>query len=416
MRCSPMLVLLLFALSPSLPLQAQEDETDKTVYGKRASEWMKVLRESNEVLMRRRALLAIESAGPLTRKVFEEIGSVLRLDKEEIVRQQAAGVLGRLGAKALEVERVDKIPVKPAIDALSSSMSRERSPAVRVAVATALGRIGREAKAGVPMLGDALKDDNVDVRAASAEALAKIGPPSTDVLKQIIDALRDGKNKDGLRVRAGLIAAVQRIGRPEGLPAVPVLIEVLGEPEPSGLSQDERRKLAEVRRQTVEALGVLGDLAALGTLNGLLKQALEAKDTDMARVAITALTQLSGDKKPLVPVLIGAVAPQANQLQDRFVRCQAIHALGQLGKELGQLAKEQDETRKLAVGSLRGCLSDKLSEVKLAAALALGELGPEIVGEDAGLVVDALKVLKKSTEKSIVEAADAAIRRLEKKP
>src|SRR5438105_14995516 len=80
MRCFSLLVLILAIL----PVQAQEDETDKTVAGKRASEWMKVLRESNEVLMRRRALLALELAGPQTRKVFEEVGSVLRLDKEEI--------------------------------------------------------------------------------------------------------------------------------------------------------------------------------------------------------------------------------------------------------------------------------------------------------------------------------------------
>src|SRR5260370_37336324 len=102
MRCFSLLILVLAIL----PIQAQDDETDKTVFGKRASEWMKILRESNEVLQRRKALLALESAGPQTRKVFEEVGSALRLDKEEIVRQQAAGVLGRLGAKAQDRDRL----------------------------------------------------------------------------------------------------------------------------------------------------------------------------------------------------------------------------------------------------------------------------------------------------------------------
>jgi HEAT repeat protein len=124
---------------------------------------------------------------------------------------------------------------------------------------------------------------------------------------------------------------------------------------------------------------------------------------------VTALAQLLGDKKALVPVLVSAMVPSADQLQDRFVRCQAIHALGQLGKELGS-------ERKTAIGNLRRCLTDKLSEVKLAAALTLGELGAEVIGEDAPAIISELQVLKKSPEKPIAEAAEAAIKRLEKKP
>src|SRR5205085_2478946 len=120
----------------------------------------------------------------------------LRLDKEEIVRQQAAGVLGRLGAKAQDRDRLDKLSVKAAVEALASSMSKERAVPVREAVATALGRIGPESKPALPMLGNALKDESVEVRSAAAEALARIGSASKEVIKQIIDALRDGKGKE----------------------------------------------------------------------------------------------------------------------------------------------------------------------------------------------------------------------------
>jgi len=391
----------------AVPAFAQDDETDKTVFGKRASEWIKILRESNEVLQRRRALLALESAGPQTRKVFEEVGSALRLDKEAIVRQQAAGVLGRLGAKAQD--RLDKIPVKAAVEALASSLSKERVVLVREAVATALGRIGPESKPALPMLGNALKDESVEVRSAAAEALPRIGSASKEVIKQIIDALRDSKGKEGLRIRAGLLGAVQAIGRPEGLSAVPVLIEIFAEAEPPAASLDDRRKWAEVHRQIVETLGGLGDVAALDVLSKAFNEAMKTRDVDMARSAINALTQLGGDKGAIVEVLVSAVAPPSDQLQDRFVRCQAIHTLGQLGKDLG---KHKTTT----VDKLALCLSDKLSEVKLSAALALGELGPEVVGDRAEKIVKDLQVLKKAPEKPIAEAAEAAIARLEKKP
>jgi HEAT repeat protein len=398
------LTLLLLAV----PAFAQDDESDKTVFGKRASEWTKILRESNEVLQRRRALLALESAGPQTRKVFEEVGSALRLDKEEIVRQQAAGVLGRLGAKAQDRDRPMKIPVNAAVEALASSLSKERAVAVREAVATALGRIGPESKPALPMLGNALKDESVDVRSATAEALARIGSGSKEVIKPIIDALRENKGKDGVRVRAGLLGAVQAIGRPEGLSAVTVLIEILREPEPPAASLDERRKWAEVQRQIIETLGVLGDTAALDVLSKAFEDAMKTRDIDMARSAINALTKLGGDRRALVKVLLGAVIPPADQLQDRFVRCQAIHTLGQLGKELG-------DNRMTTVDKLALCLADKLSEVKLSAALALGELGPEVVGDRAEKIIKDLQVLKKAPEKQIAEAAADTIARLEPK-
>ncbi len=66
------------------------------------------------------------------------------------------------------------------------------------------------------------------------------------------------------------------------------------------------------------------------------------------------------------------------------------------------------------VAELSAALTDKLGDVKLAAILALGELGPEVVGEHTREVVAKLMVLKRSSEKPIAEAADATLKRLEK--
>src|SRR5262249_16663520 len=99
--------------------------------------------------------------------------------------------------------------------------------------------------------------------------------------------------------------------------------------------------------------------------------------------------------------------PPPNQLQDRFIRCEAMHALSQLGKDL-------DAHRKPVVDILRRSLGDKLSEVRLAAILALGELGPDVLGEETGKILEDLKPLRRSGEKAIAEAAEATSKRLEK--
>ncbi len=53
---------------------------------------------------------------------------------------------------------------------------RDQRINVRAAAARALGRIGPEAKAAVPALSKALKDNNADVRRAAARALKQMQP------------------------------------------------------------------------------------------------------------------------------------------------------------------------------------------------------------------------------------------------
>ena len=63
MRCFLTIALLLLAV----PAFAQDDETDKTVHGQRQFQWMKILRESNEVLMRGRAITQLSNRPGLRR-------------------------------------------------------------------------------------------------------------------------------------------------------------------------------------------------------------------------------------------------------------------------------------------------------------------------------------------------------------
>jgi len=80
---------------------------------------------------------------------------------------------------------------------------------VRFCAADALGRMGPEAEAAVPVLASALKDQDTGVRAAAAEALGKMGPAAKDAAPALTEALQDNNQ----HVRRYAEYALEQIGR-----------------------------------------------------------------------------------------------------------------------------------------------------------------------------------------------------------
>src|SRR5439155_17437944 len=169
---------------------------------KKASEWMQILRTHKEPRTRRIALIALDQAGPQTRKIFDTIGAALRDDKEIAVRQGAALTLGRLGSKALDERTLINIPIVAGVEALAYAIKQDKSPAVRETAANALARIAGTAssrkedapaavRATVPTLATALKDESPDVRVAAADALGAIGSDADKAVGALIQAVRD---------------------------------------------------------------------------------------------------------------------------------------------------------------------------------------------------------------------------------
>jgi HEAT repeat protein len=384
-----------------------QDETDRTVLGRRASEWMAILRNDKEVRMRRAALIALDRAGPQTRKVFENVGTALREDKEEDVRRAAAIALGRLGAKAVDPDQVfEKIVLTPGIDALALALKQDKSARVRETAATALGGIGKEARGAVGALASALRDMSVEVRASAAEALGNIGPGASEAVPELAQAVRD--NKGNPRVRRYAVSALGRIGQ-EASTSVPALSALLAEPDPTRVSPDEKAAWMELKRVTIVALGLIGDSAAVPALGKALDDAITVRDgkvknISLSREAITAVNRFGPERKSVLPVLIKAMGDR----QDRFVRCQAMNAVGSLGDDLG-------DQRKVVVAALRQGLTDKLNEVRLASILALGQLGPDLLGTELKAIKSELEQATRSPHKPISEAATAALAKLTRK-
>lgn len=398
-------VVVALALSAPHALRAQDD--DRIIAGKKISAWVMILKTSEEPRQRRAALIVLQQAGPKVMNVLSAVGQALYVDKDEGIRIQAAAVLGTLGAKAVELNetKVERIPLKAAIEALKQALAKDKSPRVREEAARAIGRIGKDAHEAVPTLVAALTDENADTRAAAAENLAVFGFLIKEGLDDMIKVLRQSKAKEELRVRLGIVMAMHRLGKADGIAALPALLEMLREPAPTGMNADERRRYDDVRRVAVQTLGAFQDVGAADSLAKVLDQAIDAREPVLAREALTALTQLGGNKSALLPVFIKAMSPPPGKLQDQFVRAQAMHIISQLGKELGS-------ERKTVVDVLRRGLTDKVSEVRLAAILALSELGPEIIGPELPGVLQELKALERSTERAIADAAKAASQKL----
>lgn len=394
---------LLFFATPA----RSQDDTDRIVFKKRASEWLNILRNDKKVIQRRRALVALNAAGPQTRKVFDGLGTALREDPEEVVRRTAAQVIGQLGAKVLEGN--DKIPIKAGVDALAFAVRKDRSAAVREAAANALGRLSSpiEGVRDAPPTRDAaidlaaaLKDSSVDVRAAAADALGALGPYAKEAVPELAQAVRD--NKDQERVRSYAVIALGRIGK-EAQPAIPALLDILKEEDVPKSKPEASRAQADLRRSAIEALGAIGHLSALEPLAKFFEKRVAVGDAALAQSAISAINRFGLDRRNVLPLLVKSLAPG----QDVGVRCQAMHAVSQLGRDLGQ-------HRKTVIAELRRGMKDKVSDVRLAAILALGELGPQVLGDDLPAIKAELKLASRSGQKAIDEAAAAALKQLDK--
>ena len=401
--------------------------TDRTVRGKKSSEWMQILRTDKDLRNRRIALIALDMAGPQTRKIFDTIGAALREDKEVAIRQTAALTLGRLGTKALDSRAV--INVGAGVEALSYSVKKDKAATVREAAATSLARMARVSrdaaallKDTVPGLAAALKDENPEVRIAAADALGALGVEARDAVGDLTQAVRDNKGKEGIRVRTYLVSALGRIGKTASQ-AVNVLVDQAFEAEPANTPPEVH---AELRRAAVTALGLIGNPEALPPLAKILEDAMtiretrikdekgervlrQVKDLQMSRVAMTAINRFGFERKTVLPTLLKAMAIE----QDQFVRCQAIHAIGQLGKELGPDLGGQ---RKTVLPALRNGISDKISDVCLASILAFGEMGRDVLGDDLKLVRDDLQRATRAPLREISEAASSVLKQLDAKP
>ena len=184
---------------------------------------------------------------------------------------------------------------KRAVVPVLNDALKDENVDVRWRAANALGDIGPEAKDSVPALIDALKDKNSPVRGGAAFALGSIGPEAKDSVPALIDALKDS------RVRSNAASALGGIGA-EAKDSVPALIDTL---------KDENSFVRLVASSALERIA-----------GSLYNSASSADQLTQAEKAITKIQQaLKGtdfeESKQQVNRLLAALKDKQLQMQRR---------------------------------------------------------------------------------------------------
>jgi HEAT repeat protein len=211
---------------------------------------------------------------------------------------------------------------------------------VRWTTADALGKLGDAAKAAVPALMQLLKDPDKNVRLAAARAIARIAPASAEAQATVMPWLED--NDAGSRIAAcSLLAHSDALSEK----TVPALIELL----------ENRSEV--IRENAIGTLFEMGPRAKAAA--DALRQKLDDADGVMRVYAAAALAAMNDQREPSI-----AKIRQAMQRKDSFAPTAA--------KALWRLQGNGEEV----VPVLVEMLGDKRFEIRGAAAIVLGEMGP----------------------------------------
>jgi len=265
--------------------------------------------------------------------------------------------------RALGPEAADAVP------ALADAVARgERK--LRLDAMFVLEGVGAPARAAIPSLVEALRDEDMDVSAQAAETLGTLG-------YEAVPALGGALEDQDWRVRQAACQALGIIGT-DATEAVPALLQII---------QADRD---DVRRRGVWALGMIGDLSALEPLAGILtreggtvgcwiaealgsygrrartiatalRDELHRDHRGLALAAATALCQIEEHADAAVWTLITYL--QQGAPDDRI---EAAIALGEFGP-----------TARAALPALKAAERDEDEDLRAQAAIALAKIRPE---------------------------------------
>jgi HEAT repeat protein/S1-C subfamily serine protease len=299
---------------------------------------LKLLGGETDPLTRRLAVEALNKIGPPERAEVPVLIAALRDDHPE-VRSYAASALGKLGRDA-----------RSALGDLLKA-AKDKDSGVRQNVLRALGRFGLDGKDTIlPILTDALKDSDRDVRLAGAEALTSLNGLSPADLPMLQELL---KHED-VEVRAAAARVLAQMGRA----AKPATAALVAASKAGGL----------VRKNAVEALASIGGPAK--DVVPIFADVLTDTDKALCKTATVALGKYGADAKDAVPAL-GALLGDT----DKELRKSAATALGKIGHDA-----------KAAVPALAEALREDDHDFRLEVLDALGAIGPDAKGAVAAMI------------------------------
>jgi HEAT repeat protein len=239
----------------------------------------------SDMEVRTSGIQALGKIGPDARDAVPAL-VVLFKDKEETIRSQAATAIGDIGPTSIPI--------------LTEALRYEDKD-VRQYAAIAFVNMGPKAKEALPALAAALKDKDPEVRKAVALSLKEIGPDAKPVVAALTEALtKDTENE----VRIGMILILGTMA-------------IADKPSMMAMISAFKDKDEAVRMTAIEAVSKLGAAAVPS-----LAEALKDKDKNSKICACVVLEKLGpGGKLALAGLM------EASKSNDDDVRAAAAKAL-----------------------------------------------------------------------------------------
>lgn len=282
--------------------------------------------------VRPRALWALGVLGPEAGQAVGPVGAFLK-DGDAKVRALAAWVLGEMG------------PAAAAAAPLLARALRDPDPQVRARAAEALHDIGQEM---VSHLLPVAKDDDLAVRLNAVQALVTFHE-SKAALAALVGALRD----PAVQVRAAVAGALARLG-PEGKAALPALLECLKGGSRELQTQAFTAIMAIAAPEDAELRDALSALNEKGRWAGApAPKQPGAKPTETVKRLLRCLGDPNGTRRLGAVLALGDIGPGAKEalpslmksLKDpeRSVRAAAVLALAAVDPRRKLDVKQADD-------------------------------------------------------------------------
>jgi len=275
------------------------------------------------------------------------------------------------GERTLAVEVLTRMGVS-AVPALITGLEESQPPAVRIAAASGLGRVGPAAAPAIDRLSACLTSNDPMLRWHASFALGKMGQAAVPTLRSLLDSSNP-------LVVAAAVDAFEWIGEDAG-EAVEDL-QRLSAKAPSPLLQ-----LA----CTSALLKISGDAAAALPV---IEAMLQDENQETRKACLERLGMLTGSAREFVPLIMGCLEDPAGE-----VRAAATLALARIEEEPSRILEALTER-----------LADPDGEVRANAAMGLARYGPA-----AASALLALRALQQDPEPRLVAIANGAIERIEK--
>lgn len=366
------------------PARAADDPNNPESDGKKLSEWMTLMRESENGRIRKAAVaslgqIASENANnsKVVKDIVVAVGKAMRNDNSAGVRAEAARGLARVAADL--VRDTKNADVGSVVVDLSEAIRTEKEADVRYEQAVALGRYGPMAKGAVTALQLVCGDADPKVQAATATALGRIGKDAKGAVDSLVPLVKSADAD----VRKAAVFALGRIEPDDPSKASEAIAKFTADPD------------EQTRKEAVSSLCLLADRTPDSVK--AVASALADKSVEIRRLAAGGLGKFGREAREAEKELVAAFKKEG---EDKLVKAYALHSYcvalkDDVAKVVAELTPRLDPT------------VEKEGEVRLAVCDELGDFGP-----DAQSAVPALRGAQKDPEDKVRKAAEFAIKKI----